>query len=300
MLRLEMARRCARFISSTCSQPHRFMHRTFSQRYAFYRFPFDYQYLEIALAFHPCTDGVHPYTNRGHKTGKVKDKHGYHGYVSCDNPKRFRYKSGHKIDRTANWLVDWEFKKIAGEARSKSIIKYKGGVANAANGGLDLYAKDLYMLQMLVRRDPTKFFQDSFFLIALIDISALFAFAIPVEAIADRLSVLLTMLLTAMAFKWMIGDKLPNLPYLTKLDTYVVTTFFSISLQGLYCCFAMNKVVSMAVAYAPTVTPSGNDSVVVDPYVSVAGASMDEDNYFFAHSLTGTPKIAFTLVEANG
>ena len=75
---------------------------------AFYRFPFDYQYLEIALQFFPCTDGNHAYTNRGHKTGKKLDEEGYHGYVSCDDPKRFRWKSGHKMDRTANWLVDWE------------------------------------------------------------------------------------------------------------------------------------------------------------------------------------------------
>lgn len=46
-------------------------------------------------------------------------------------------------------------------------------------------------------------------------------FAIPVTDLADRLSVGLTLLLTAIAFKLVIADDLPRLAYWTKLDYYM-------------------------------------------------------------------------------
>jgi len=52
------------------------------------------------------------------------------------------------------------------------------------------------------------------------------AFAMPVTDLADRMSVLLTVLLTAIAFKLVISDSLPKISYWTELDVYMNFNFF--------------------------------------------------------------------------
>ena len=45
------------------------------------------------------------------------------------------------------------------------------------------------------------------------------------EDLADRYGVLLTLLLAAVAFQYIINSELPKLPYLTLLDIYVLFSF---------------------------------------------------------------------------
>jgi hypothetical protein len=48
----------------------------------------------------------------------------------------------------------------------------------------------------------------------------------PIQELSDRLQVVLTLLLTVVAFKLMIKEQLPSVPYMTDLDKYIfaVTT----------------------------------------------------------------------------
>ena len=55
---------------------------------------------------------------------------------------------------------------------------------------------------------------------------------IPAEYLADRLSINLTLLLTAMAFKWVLAESLPPTPYLTVMEKYVIATFVILFVQG--------------------------------------------------------------------
>lgn len=59
-------------------------------------------------------------------------------------------------------------------------------------------------------------------------------FAIPIEDVADRLSVIITLLLTSTAFKYVITEKLPRIDYPTQLDYYMLTGMFLLLLQGLF------------------------------------------------------------------
>ena len=54
------------------------------------------------------------------------------------------------------------------------------------------------------------------------------------ENLNDRMAINLTMLLTAMAFKWVLSDMLPKVPYLTVMEKYVVMTFMLLFVQGLW------------------------------------------------------------------
>ncbi len=56
-------------------------------------------------------------------------------------------------------------------------------------------------------------------------------FAIPIEDVADRLSVIITLLLTSTAFKYVITEKLPRIDYPTQLDYPHPSRACS------YCCF---------------------------------------------------------------
>ena len=50
-------------------------------------------------------------------------------------------------------------------------------------------------------------------------------FAVPVEDLADRMSIVLTLLLTAVAFKFVIADSLPKLGFNTFLDNFILINF---------------------------------------------------------------------------
>ena len=51
------------------------------------------------------------------------------------------------------------------------------------------------------------------------------SFAIPVDNVEGRLTINLTLLLTAMAFKFVIATSLPVVAYLTPLDKYLLANF---------------------------------------------------------------------------
>lgn len=70
--------------------------------------------------------------------------------------------------------------------------------------------------------------------LALITITGFTMFAMDaVEALNDRLATAFTLLLTAVAFMFVIESKLPNVPYLTAMDFYVIVSFvFLLLLAG--------------------------------------------------------------------
>lgn len=58
------------------------------------------------------------------------------------------------------------------------------------------------------------------------------SFAIAKEDLADRLSVTLTLVLTSVAFKYMVAQELPKISYLTLLDKYILLSFAFLALVG--------------------------------------------------------------------
>merc|ERR1712176_1040006 len=63
--------------------------------------------------------------------------------------------------------------------------------------------------------------------------ASLISFSIPLaDNGAERISYLITLLLTAVAYQFAILNDLPKVPYLTLFDRYIMQTFFLI----LRCC----------------------------------------------------------------
>ncbi|CAK0879540.1 unnamed protein product [Prorocentrum cordatum] len=76
------------------------------------------------------------------------------------------------------------------------------------------------------KRDPTSYMLRVIFILLLINILTLGLFALdPVESAPDRMSIAITMLLTAVAYTFVVSGCLPELGYLTMLDKVVLMTF---------------------------------------------------------------------------
>merc|ERR1712060_679665 len=76
-----------------------------------------------------------------------------------------------------------------------------------------------------IERKPDYYIKNVMCVMAVICFICFFAFAIPSEELGDRLNVVLTMVLAAIAFKLVIGDALPKVPYVTVMDVYLNSLF---------------------------------------------------------------------------
>lgn len=83
-----------------------------------------------------------------------------------------------------------------------------------------------------VSRNPEFFVLNLYLPAFLISSSAFIAFVFRVEDFGGRSSVLMTLLLTAVAFRQVVGQNLPRLPYITYLDRYALVSLLLIVLIG--------------------------------------------------------------------
>eukprot|EP01047_Picozoa_sp_COSAG01_P105846 COSAG01_NODE_35013_length_538_cov_1.514806_1_plen_97_part_10 len=56
--------------------------------------------------------------------------------------------------------------------------------------------------------------------------------------LSDRLSIILTMFLTAVAFQFVVSSQLPEKAYLTIVDKYIISSFVLLFMQALFACSA--------------------------------------------------------------
>eukprot|EP01083_Nonionella_stella_P203738 743192_1 len=71
------------------------------------------------------------------------------------------------------------------------------------------------------------------FLMFLTTAGAFLVFTMGEDAIADQYGLLVTLLLAAVAVQFVVGTYVPNLPYLTYLDYYVLISFVMVFVVGL-------------------------------------------------------------------
>lgn len=86
----------------------------------------------------------------------------------------------------------------------------------------------IFNFEAELRRYPDYFIKSGQFIFTSITVVSFLVFGIPAEHdyIGERLSYGSTMLLTTVAFKWLISEKIPNLPYDTYLDDYSQWGFY--------------------------------------------------------------------------
>ena len=92
-----------------------------------------------------------------------------------------------------------------------------------------------FVLAVPVRRLTGYYFWNVFFTAAVLNILCLVGFALPAnrENLDARLGIVLTILLSIIAFKFSIMDRLPRIPYLTTMDTYMLfSTLLTLVVAG--------------------------------------------------------------------
>merc|ERR1712228_568387 len=83
----------------------------------------------------------------------------------------------------------------------------------------------MIVLRLKVKRRWKVFFANIVFLMACISLLALTAFSLGADDLGDRLNLLITLILTAVAFSYVVFDSLPNVPYLTYMDKYILGSY---------------------------------------------------------------------------
>eukprot|EP00457_Paulinella_chromatophora_P001751 gb/GEZN01001753.1/.p1 GENE.gb/GEZN01001753.1/~~gb/GEZN01001753.1/.p1 ORF type:complete len:850 (-),score=100.16 gb/GEZN01001753.1/:295-2664(-) len=86
------------------------------------------------------------------------------------------------------------------------------------------------------RRNPSFHIWNTMFIIFLLQALAFTCYFLPVDSLGDRLSVELTLLLTATAFKLSVAESIPNVSYLTMADKFIVHTIVLHSFLSLFVC----------------------------------------------------------------
>jgi len=118
-----------------------------------------------------------------------------------------------------------------------------------------------------VSRNPEFYVLNLYLPAFLISSSAFTAFVFAVEDFNGRSTVLMTLLLTAVAFKQVIGQNLPRLPYITYLDRYALMSLALIVLIGIIAAAESTAAVCVeAPERRPTLCPqlSGLDHSGLD------------------------------------
>jgi len=158
----------------------------FYERYELENFPYDIQELTISVL---CT---HPKTR-----------------VTLVNHKCYR--SSCVVLKDNIMLPEWEY------------LGMRCSVGDDKSGRFSVFN-----FEAELRRIPDYFIKSGQFIFTSITVVSFLVFGIPAEHdyIGERLSYGSTMLLTTVAFKWLISEKIPNLPYDTYLDDYSQWGFY--------------------------------------------------------------------------
>ncbi|KAL6043632.1 hypothetical protein QOT17_023780 [Balamuthia mandrillaris] len=167
---------------------------TLSQFYRLHDFPFDTQTLTIHLS----------------STGHI-DKNYFLQHRSRNNV----------IERFE--LQEWEVLPLAGpsiELTDPSLSST--GVA---------YSE--YLAQIRLQRFSSYYVFNVGAVMALLVSMCFYTSAIPLDALPDRMSITLTLILTVVAFKYSVSDNLPKINYMTLLDKYVLVSFLFLYAMGL-------------------------------------------------------------------
>merc|ERR1719361_1600003 len=136
------------------------------------------------------------------------------GGVRCVFLPELRKANFGSIDPRYSVIDEWDLE--------TAILEFGDADPNASRSKSS-YA--MIVLRLKVKRRWKVFFANIVFLMACISVLALTAFSLGDDDLGDRLNLLITLILTAVAFSYVVFDSLPNVPYLTYMDKYILGSY---------------------------------------------------------------------------
>lgn len=121
---------------------------------------------------------------------------------------------------------------MGNEYALKHVIQFEQGLTDPTESASGKQYPMLHLKMCVERRLGYWIFNIVLPLFFITTVS-LISFAVPPEDVADRAGITLTVMLTLVAFKYSVADKLPQISYLTIIDAYVLLCFvLSVALMG--------------------------------------------------------------------
>ena len=111
----------------------------------------------------------------------------------------------------------------------------KGATSSEDSSKVSLISYSTFGFEFHIRRRYSYYLTNIVFMMFLISLLSFTTFFIDPDSTGDRLSVILTLLLTAVTFKFVVSQSLPPVSYLTVLDWYVLTSvifIFAVALEN--------------------------------------------------------------------
>ena len=136
------------------------------------------------------------------------------GGVKCRFLPELRKPSFASVDPRYSVIDEWDLE--------TAILEF--GDANAsASRSKTSYA--MIVLRLKMKRRWKVFLWNIVFLMMCICALALCSFALDADDLGERLNLIITLVLTAVAFSYVVFDNLPNVPYLTYMDKYILSGY---------------------------------------------------------------------------
>ncbi|KAJ8037905.1 Glycine receptor subunit alpha-3 [Holothuria leucospilota] len=167
------------------------MNGTFKTPMKLQNFPCDFQVMTIKVSSSWPIDKLQ-FRRRTNKYGKISDNINIDAFTGCN---------------------EWDLQEhVVTEVKQPDLTK-------------DKKVYSTYLIKLHAQRKPLFYVWNVVLPVFCILALSFTSFVIDAENPSDRLSVTVTMLLTAVAFKSAVSSMLPKIPYLTLLDKYVLCNF---------------------------------------------------------------------------
>ena len=111
----------------------------------------------------------------------------------------------------------------------------KDSTSSEDSSKVSIMSYSSYSFEFHIRRKYSYFLTNIVFMMFLISLLSFTTFFLSPDALGDRLGVILTLLLTAVTFKFVVSQSLPPVSYLTVLDWYVLSSVifvFSVAVEN--------------------------------------------------------------------
>lgn len=91
------------------------------------------------------------------------------------------------------------------------------------------------LVDLHVKRKSMFYLQNVVFLTSLLTLLGLVTFMMPIDDVGGRVGNVFTMILTAVALKFVLAGSLPKVPYNTKLDYFLLGSFVELAVMAVMC-----------------------------------------------------------------
>lgn len=129
-------------------------------------------------------------------------------------------------------------------------------------------------VNLQIQRQSRFYVQNVVFMMFGLSVLGLLSYAMPTDDIGDRVNTLLTLILTSVAFKFILASSLPKVPYNTMIDHYVMLATGSLIIT------AFLSVVPQYVHLLSGGRMSQDDAVMVNVYTAAISGALVISSFF--------------------